>query len=377
MGLRYCAFGGDVLNPPAIAAASIATIVHRHVLIWRLDEVNDVTQERSVIVMQKRFPLNNGTPRCLLGDLGFQLGDVARDLVSVAVDRHIVLGEIIQFRFFSQHVDFVHAQFRIEMKEDLGRACRGQDGDIRMRAPVPELLKILIVEHREAVLVVLERIAAYHAQILQEVEGYQREATYNLQIAVYFLDRAQIVLEFLHDVLAAAYLYLEAARDARASAQLLRRRDAVHVRAGAFLLARALALSAGQIPAVILVTLHETGRTLDHAGAVERLIRIWLDDVQRFAWFWHTPALLFGDATPTHELEVAVRTMILATVGDHYVLADGAIVDRRSRASTQAGRMTTLSRLDIASVVPALLVAYCGDKSFRIFLNQGLHLITS
>lgn len=224
-------------------------------------------------MMQKRFPLDNGTPRCFLGDLGPQLGDVTRDLISIAVDRHIVLGEILQFRLVTQHVDFVHAQFRIEVKEDPGGTCRGHDGDVRMRAPVPELLKILIVEHREAVLAVLERIAAYHAQILQKVEGYQREATDDLQIAVYLLDRAQIVLELLHDVLAAAYLYLEAARDMRAPAQLLRRRDAVHVRAGAFLQTRALALPAGQIP-VVLLALHEAGRALDHAGAVERFVRI-------------------------------------------------------------------------------------------------------
>jgi len=130
--------------------------------------------------MRKGFPLDNSTSRCLFGNLGLQLGDIARDLISVAVDRHIVLGKIVQFRLLSQHVNLVHAQLWIEMKEDLGRACRGQDGEIWMRAPVPELLKILIIEYREAVLVVLERIAAYQAQILQKIEGYQREATDDL-----------------------------------------------------------------------------------------------------------------------------------------------------------------------------------------------------
>lgn len=221
------------------------------------------------------------------------------------------------------------------MKEDSGRTCRGHYGDIRMRAPVPELLKILIVEHCKAILVVLERIAAYHAQILQKVEGYQREATNDLQIAVYLLDRAKIVLELLHDVLTAAYLYLEATRDMRAPTQLLRRRDAVHVRAGALLQTRALALSARQILAVLVLAFHITGRALDHASVVERLVRMHLDGVQRFARLRYFSTFLLADATSIHELVGVNRTTILALAGDHHVPADGAIVDRRSRTSTQ------------------------------------------
>jgi len=242
------------------------------------------------------------------------------------------------------------------MEEDLGRSVHGHDADVRMSAPVPKLLEILIVEHGEAVLAVVEFVAANDAQALEEIEGYQREAANDLQIAVYLLDHAQTILEFLHDVLAAAYLYFQAAANVSASAKLLRRGDAVDVRTGTILQTRALALPTGHT--VVLLALHVTGRTLDHAAAVERFVRIILDSVQCLARLRHAAAFLFTDAAPVHKLVGAFRATILALVAVDHTLANDTVSGCQSGASTQAGTMAASPRVVAGAVLGASPIAY-------------------
>lgn len=85
----------NIVDFPPVSATRIASIVHRYILIWCDHIVQYISEQRSIVLVAQRFQFDQRHQRHRLFDRCLQFGHIARDFVTVGIQRHIFDSQFI------------------------------------------------------------------------------------------------------------------------------------------------------------------------------------------------------------------------------------------------------------------------------------------